>query len=444
MKKEAPLSHKADKVSLKTHLDMTYFSLAMSFVEESARAFGMEKTDTLKLRLACEEIFTYLAESGQLNKSITIEAENGIYYVGMKFLFEGRTFDPHAFNLTSEPSLDCEAGLREMGLIIASRSVDRLYMLFNPRDGFGVGLLKEKTYPEISEPVTVAVKPLKKYAVKAPDGETLKLFARHVRSYYPQHLYPTSFLYPGKVADMVASGRYHALVASDDRTSVAGGLVWRAAGAKVIEMFGPYLFSQPPEYGMAEGLIDRLITTIAKTEAICLLNIYATPELPRDYFELLGAIDYTLTDGQKQTWPFYYRHLREDPGAHVWAHPTLQPFLAEEYARLAFARDIVPTGHGGENRPVHAVLSPRFDRTQNLVRLRAIWDGMDFSSVLGEHVKVLKEEGLSTIIFELDCAHPWQADLAPILMEHGFLPHLILPYAGKGDLVVFQYMKQNA
>ncbi len=428
-----------NKVSLKIHLGMTYFTLAMSFVEESAKAFGMCDADVLKLRLACEEIFMYLSESDQSGKDISIEAENGFYYTGIKFLFDGRKFDPHAFNITSKPSLDDETGLKEIGLIIASRFVDKLYMLFNAQEGFGIGIVNEKTYPESSDFEIPPINPLTKYAVKTPDGETLKLFARQVPPHYPQHLYPADFLYPGKMADMIASGRYRALVAADERAGAAGGLIWRVAGSKTVQMFGPYLFNQPKEYGMAEELIDRLIMAIAKTDAICLLNIYATPEMPPGYFELLGAIDYILPDGQKQTWPYYYRQLREDPGAYVWAHPSLKPFLSDEYKRLAFPRDIVPAGNDGEKRPVHAVISPRFDRTQNLVRLRAIWDGTDFSNILGEHVKLLKGEGLSNILFELDCAQAWQANLAPILMEHGFKPRLILPYAGKADIVVFQY-----
>jgi hypothetical protein len=438
-----PSMNRINRVSLQIHLGMTYFSLAMSFAEESAKAFGMGETDILKLRLACEEIFMYLSESDQSGKDITIEAENGIYYVGMKFLFDGRTFDPHAFNITSKPSLDNETGIKEIGLIIASRSVDKFSMLFDAREGFGIGILKEKTYPESREVEIPSVKPLTKYVVKTPDSETLKLFARQVPLYYPRHLYPADFLYPGKMVDMVANGRYDALVAWDDRAGAAGGVIWRVAGTKTVQMFGPYLFNQPPEYGMAEELIDSLIMAVAKTDALCLLNVYSTPEVPRGYFELLGAINYILPDGQQQTWPFYYRQLKEDPGARVWAHLSLQPFLSEEYKRLAFARDIALTGHDGENRPDHAVISPRFDRTQNFVRLRAIWDGKDFSNILGEHVRLLKGEGLSNILFELDCAHAWQANLAPILMEHGFKPHIIFPYAGRADIVLFQYEERS-
>jgi hypothetical protein len=439
--KEAPLTQRADKVSLKTYLDMTYFSLAMSFVEESAKTFGMEIKDALKLRLACEEIFTYLLGSNQKGKAFTLEATDGIFYVGLKFLLEVRSID--SLDFTPDPLNDGEGSLREMGLIIASRSVDKLRLIFDGPEGFGVELLKDKTYPEMSDFDVLPAKPLKTFSIKPRDSEVLKLFARQVTSHYGSQLYPAAFLYPGKIADMVASGHYHALVASDSHASAAGGVLWHPVGARMIEFAGPYLFNQPPEYGMAEALVDHLLMAVAKSQALCLLTSYATPELPKHYFDLLGAIEYTRSDDTKQTWPFFYRSLNEDPGTEVWAHPVLQSFLKEEYGRLAFARKIVLTTREGEGRPPNALLSPRFDRTQHLVILKAMWDGKDVATVLEKHVAALEREGFSAILFELDCAHAWQANLAPVLMEQGFAPRLVIPYGGTGDIVFFQYTRKD-
>ena len=73
---------------LATYLDMSFFSLTMSFVEESAAAFGMEAGDTTRLRLASEELFTYLVESDQKGNAVSVEAYDGRYYVGVKFLLK--------------------------------------------------------------------------------------------------------------------------------------------------------------------------------------------------------------------------------------------------------------------------------------------------------------------------------------------------------------------
>ncbi|MCX5813052.1 MAG: hypothetical protein NT178_10975 [Proteobacteria bacterium] len=418
---------------------MAYFPLTMSFVEESAKAFGLGIPEVLKLRLACEEVFAYLSESDHNGNTITVEAENGVYYTGIRFLFDARNFDPHAFNLTAKISLDSEADLKQMGLIIASRSVERFYMLHDAREGLGIGLLKEKSYPEAGKQATVAVKPLANYNIVVPDSETLKLFAFHTILHYPSHLFPVDFMCPGKIVDMVASGHYHVLIASDGKGEVAGGIVWRKTSAKMIEIFGPYLFNQPPEYCMAEGLVDHFLMAVAKTDAVCLIDIFATPELPKGYFELLGSLDCFLPDDNKYQWPFYYRHHKEDLGVQVWAHPDLLPFLEAEYRRLVFARNIIPTSYAGEERPDHSVISPRFNRPQHLVSMHAIWDGTDFPDILDRHVQIFKAEGILNILFEIDLARPWQANLSPALMEQNFVPKMILPYAGMGDIVVFQH-----
>jgi hypothetical protein len=71
--------------------------------------------------------------------------------------------------------------------------------------------------------------------------------------------------------------------------------------------------------------------------------------------------------------------------------------------------------------------------------LRPVWDGADASKNLEKHILTLKNEGIRSILFEIDTGHAWQANLTPILLENGFTPRLILPYAGKADVVIFQY-----
>jgi len=304
-----------------------------------------------------------------------------------------------------------------------------------------VVLIKEKTYPETVDAGPIEVKPLEAVNILTPDPETLKLFVRQIVSMYADNLYPPDFHFPGKAADMVASGEYHALLAVDNQGSIGGGLIWRwrVARKKVVECYGPYLFNQLPESGMAEKLTDALIGSISKTDALCLINEYPTPELPKQYFEQLGVVDYYTPDGKSIPWTFYYRFLKEDLGAQVWAHPALEKFLQDRYKSLFFARKIVLTGYGGETRPPHSVLAAQFVRTQQMVFLRPIWDGIDASQNLSQHIEILKNEGMRIIFFEIDLGHSWQVNFTPALLENGFTPRLILPYAGKADIVIFQY-----
>jgi hypothetical protein len=414
---------------------MTYFSLTMSFIEESAAAFGMEAQDAGRLRLASEEIFTYLAEYRK-GEALSVETEDGCYYVGVKFLLHADPDSPPPHLPERGPGpLEPGDDLASMGLIIASRFVDRLHML---EDG-GVGLVKEKTYPEAGTLVRTPVPALARFHVAAPENEALKHFVRQVAAYYGPQFFPVDFCFPGKVVDMVAQGQYRVLVATGGGAEVAGGIMWRTEGARLIEAFGPYLFDQPPQYGMSEALVDGLLMEIAKTEAFCVTDIYPTPELPHGYFELLGSIDRIKPDGLREARLFYYRQLKEDPGLSVWAHPDLVSFLEQEYERLFLARHIRVTTGGGEARPAHAFFSLRFDRVLSSAILRLLWDGADAREVLENHVKSLRAEGFSDIFFEMDLAHTREVDLTPLLFRQGFAPRLVFPHGGGADMVAFQY-----
>ena len=427
------------QLSLNTYLDPHFLRLVTSFAEESAKAFGLSTAEALKLTLACEEIFTYLCQAGRTDETITVEAANGGYYAQVKFLFKTHEFNPRAFNLTASVSLEDQVSLEEMGLLIASRSVDRLYITGSPQQGLELVLVKEKSYPEQKDLETPKIKPTKNFSFRIPDPESLKLFVRLVVAHYPAHLYLPSFGFPGKVVDMIACGEYSAMVALGEQGQISGGIVWRWVGNKTVELFGPYVFHQPADSELANGLVDSCLARIAKTEAIGLTSRISTPELPKRYFEQIGSVDFIQPGGTSQPWPVYYRQLYEDPGCQVWAHPDLQGFLRAEYDRLSFAREIRLTRHEGERQPPYSVFAAQFDRAHHQITLRAIWDGEDAAANLTQHVKVLKAENLPNIFFEIDLAQAWQANLTQALLENHFHPRLILPYGGQADVVVFQY-----
>jgi anti-sigma regulatory factor (Ser/Thr protein kinase) len=427
---------------LNTILNPDYLRLVTAFAEESAKAFGMGAEDAIKLTLACEEIFVYLCRAGRADEAITAEATNGGYYVQVKFLFKAHEFNPRAFNLTAHVSLEDMASFDEMGLLIASRTVDRFSIISSPQQDLELVLIKEKTYPELQDINVPEPKQSKSFTVTLPDPEGLKLLSRLVVAHYPSNLYLTAFGFPGKVVDMVASGEYGAAVALGDSGQIGGGILWRWLGKKTVESFGPYLFNQsnqPVNPELAKELVDSSLGRIAKTDAIGLVHLYSTSELPPGYFESLGSIDLVQADGLTKPWTIYYRQLNEDLGSRVWAHPGLEGFLRSEYKRLFFAREIRPATYEGEQRPPYSVFAPQFDRSNGQITLRPIWDGMDAAENLARHVKVLKAENLLNIFFEIDLAHAWQANLTQALLENHFQPRLILPYAGDADVVVFQY-----
>jgi anti-sigma regulatory factor (Ser/Thr protein kinase) len=430
-------------VFLNVFLNPDYLRLVTTFSEESAKAFGLRESEALKLTLASEEIFAYLCRAGHADEAITVEATNGGYYIQVKFLFTAHEFNPRAFNLTASVSPEDTASLDEMGLLLASRTVDRFYIVGNAHEGLELVLIKEKSYPKLEDLQPPEIKEDKNFNIKIPDAETLKLFCRMLVAHYPRDLFLPDFFCPGKVVDMVLSEEYGAAVAIGDQGHIGGGIVWHWVGKKTVESFGPYVFNQPVDSGLATGLLDFCIGRIAKTDAIGLIHRYSTSELPHGYFESLGSIDFVRPDGKINPRPIYYRHLHEDLGCQVWSHPDLEAFLQTEYKHHFFAREIQLTRHEGEQRPPYSVFATEFDRANGQITLKAIWDGIDAAENLARHVKVLKAENLRNIFFEIDLAYAWQANLAYALLENHFQPRLILPYVGEADVVVFQYREDR-
>jgi hypothetical protein len=189
---------------------------------------------------------------------------------------------------------------------------------------------------------------------------------------------------------------------------------------------------------MAAGLVDRCIERVARTEAVGLINRYPSRDLPEGYFEKLGALQYGSGPQRAQELPVFYRELIEDPGATVWCHPELADFLKAEFQRLCLARQILPVRSQGETRASYSVLSAEFDRPNRQVTLNPVLSGPDAEENLARHVEVLRKEGLTGILFQMDLGKPWQSDFLPALLKNGFEPRAILPYAGHRDLVVFQ------
>jgi anti-sigma regulatory factor (Ser/Thr protein kinase) len=430
-------------VSLKVYPRLEFLPIATSFVEKASTAFGLASTEALVLTLATEEVFAYLCGAATAGTELLISCRGRGYYVEEEIAFKAREFDMRAFNLTSASSFENDGGVRETGLLIASRMVD-LFRFAESGERLCLTLLKEKAYPLFSGESIPQTKPLMKFAVRAPEPEELKALVSLTNSHYQHHLIPSSFFYPGKVVDMVAAGDYHAAVAVDERGTIGGGIVWRQESPKMVEFHGPYLFAQPAESAMAEALIDACLHDLARTDTLGLISRHPTPETPATYFEPLGSLAFSQTDGTLLEVAACYRHLEEDLGSAVWADPRLEPFLSREYRRLAFAREIRTVEDAGESSWPFSVLSAEFDRSQARVTLRPVWWGRDSNKTVGCHVEAFRREGLSCLLFEMDLGKAWQTRFTPALLDNGFEPRLIIPYGGTGDIVVFEHTSDGS
>jgi hypothetical protein len=424
-------------VTLTVPANPVFLSLATEFVEESALVFGLEEPEALSLTLATEEIFVYLCQSTAPDKEVCLKCTGHGYYVEEEFSFQAKDFNMKAFNLTAASSMDNEREMHETGLLIASRMVDH-FRFSQQDDRLRVVLLKEKLYPAFSELPVQKTQPLEEFSIRTPDPEELKAFVRLLNLTYPAHLVPVSFRFPGKVVDMVASGDYSAAVAADTAGHLGGGALWRCDGPKLVELYGPYVFNQPTGSSVAQAVVESFIASVAKSSAVGVISRRPTPELPSEYFEALGSLTVERGAGSVVDIPAYYRHLEEDAGVTVWAHPALRDFLRTEYTRLVFAREIRLVTDEGESSSRFSVLSAEFDQGSGQVMLRPVWWGLDSGENVAGHVRILRDEGTQGVFFEMDLGKPWHSRFTPALLDAGFEPRMVLPYAGRGDLVVFQ------
>jgi hypothetical protein len=425
------------KVNLTLMADLELLPLATSFVERSAKIFGLGDGEALSLTLASEEIFAYLCKVAP-GGEIRFQTSGCGYFVEEEIVFQSGQLNLSAFNITSRVSIDECGPDDETGLLIASRMVDR-FQFRSDDDGFHIELTKEKAYPEASGRELPPIKPIETFFIATPDIEELKVFVHLARTIYPRQYMPMSFEFPGKVADMVSCGEYSVVVASDRDGNLGAGILWRWEGRRLVEFYGPFCFCKPQSAGMAETLVEYCLAQIVRGRAVGLITRHPTPELPVSYFELLGSMTFRTDDGSPVEAPAYYRHLEEDLGLRVWASRELEPFLKETYQRMFLARDVQLVVSEGESASESSVLSPEFDRTLAQVVLRPVWYGADCVQVLKDHVDSLLNDGMRHILFEMDLGHSRHSHFTNGLFETGFEPRLVLPYAGKGDLVIFQH-----
>lgn len=429
------------RLELKTEIGAPYLPVATGFVEKAAHAFGFGDAEALALTLATEEVFAHLYRVA-LPQGGTIElaCTDGGYYLRVDFSIPLARLDLRAFNLTTAVSPDDEAALEELGLVLASRTVDRFWVSQNPGGGHTLSFAKGRRYPKAEGSPPPTPRPLGPLSVRRPTPEELKLFGRLAWLSAQAPLLPEFLGCPGKLVDMVASGEYEAAVAVDRQGAVGGGILWTPLGDRMVECFGPYRVDGGREADVAEALLDACIGAVARSRALGLLNRFPGPDLPGHHFERLGALAIRREDGSVTEVPTRFRLLGEDLGCVVWCHARLEEFVRQEYSRLVLPRQITPTGHEGEARPPHSVLSAECERPHGFVTLRPIARGADFAQTLASHVALFAREGLPNVFFELDLGQAWQSDFVPALLDQGFQPKLLLPYAGRGDLVCFQLL----
>jgi histidinol-phosphate aminotransferase len=412
---------------------------AISFAEEAAASCGLGKQEALSMVLATEEIFLYLCHNAGSGQNVEILSAGGPYYLQLDFVFSEAEMSLRAFNLTYKPAYEKEEDMADVGLLLASRQVDQFRLIREPNHMLRLVLIKEKRYPSPGKAQVILPADAAGYTVRPAAPMEVERFGRMALRFFANSEVPPFFEQPGKLTDMVASGDYACAVAADKRGHLAGGILWRCSGTKTTECYGPYVFGQLGENDPGAELLECCLEDVAKTPAVNLINRYRGGRLPHGYFDELGSYSEYRDDNSTAVQIVFFRQLSEDPGAKVWASPQLDDFLLQEYRRLVLPREVAFVAD--EDAPAladYSVLTADLLREQSAATLRLLWPGRDLEQTVADHVKLFEEESWKNVSAEVDLGLPWQAGFAAALLKSGFMPRLILPHAGQGDVVLFR------
>ncbi len=432
---------KKETLLMQTSCKKKFLPVVLGFAEESVQAFGLNQRETFSIRLAVEELYTYLCNVLE-SSDVEIICTNSGYFVELIFLFKGN-IPLKSFNITATISPDNNEDLDEMGLLIAARMVDNFKASKNSDGNFSLKLIKEKSYPLYNlENIDFSFENSDSFTITAPKPEELKLVSKYVKYFYKNSLLPDFFSYPGKLVDMVFLGDYQALIAIDNKRQIVGAIVWHWTSDKLIEFFGPFEFKKDFEKSLKEEIIVAFIEKIAKSDAIGIYSKAALAPLPLEYFEEIGNLLVFAKD-REISLPIYFRQLKEDTGRVVWTHEELKNFLMEQYQKLFLPRKVEIIHDMGETIPEFSVLSATLEHFSKTATLKPIMFGNDIENNLKAHINLLVGEKFKNIFFEIDTGISEHAYIVPSLLKNGFQPKLLLPCAGEGDIVIFQLEKVN-
>lgn len=427
-------------VNLNVPVNQVFLPVVISFAEKSAETFRLGEKEKFKLVLATDEVFTYLCQNSTAEEPVNIRCTDITYSVKIEFIFPVSELNLKMFNITSRISPESKNDMEEMGIFIASRSVDRFHIVNDNQGHMILTLYKDRIYPHI-EQITVNNndEPEGDFIITEASREHVNMLLYKIISYYPPYLYPEHFCYPGKITDMMSEGIYKIYVVLDKYERVSGGLMWSPMNQKTVQTFGPYIFniSEPSE--ICESLLDRCINSLARTEYTGIFTTCGTAHLPLHYFESLKSIILYSKSQKPVTVPAFYREIKEDPGGHIWINPEIETFVKEEHKNLFLARYMDNISNTGEARPEHSVFSSEIDRESRKVHMYPLLPGRDIEENLTGHIQIFLKEDIINIFLSIDLACSWQVELVSHLIKHNFSPKLLLPCGGKSDLVVFQY-----
>jgi hypothetical protein len=416
--------------------------LAATFAEDAGKSFGLGESERYSLRLSAEDILAYLCPLVGPGQHVEIEVRYDVYHIALRFWCRPERIDMRVLNLTAKSPIEGGIATRDLELFTVSRMVDRLWVTWEPDGRMSLSVVIDRVYAEKTQPLYGDVPPAANWSIVPAGRETIQLAAGLAVAHYPESQYPAFLRFPRKAADVIASGDWQTALATGAGGDVFGGVLWTWRSPKMIEMSGPLLFPPSQPAAVEAALVEHVIQWAAKTPAVGISCRRRGPRSVPAGFEALGTIASPAGAGLVAVETFSYRGMHEDTGASVFCHPAVEEFLRREYARLVLPRRLHAIPFEGTEAAESSVLTCDFNAGGSEVLLRAMTFGTDAPENLREHLTMLRGRGTTIVLFEMDLGVPWQSAFAPVLLDAGFSPRMVVPYAGTADIVLFQHISE--
>lgn len=415
-------------MELKVELVPERMPVVVAFAESAAKSAGLAAPEITMLALSTEELFLALCSSIP-GAGITIRFQDRHYAADLLFQVP-QPPDLRIFNITSRPDHETEAGLAEMGLFLASRACDQFSIRQMALGGWEIMLRKERSYPASAQPFQPHTPVPTWQLTTTPAPDLVKQFSALIADSFAACQFPEEFTPPGRLLDKLASNEYGIILAQGEQGELAGGLIWHADEGRMVACFGPYLAAVTEPEQLATALCEKVAEQFGRSNRLGLV-LYAPQQPPAAAgFEAAGSL--AIPGGTIWTG---YRMLAEEFGSDAAVAAELMPFYTDWCSSMALARNIRAYHDDGETANGLTLFATRLNRSIGMARLTPLLVGRDAEAVLAEHLQLLDQEQFSAIYCTVDTGRPFDALLAPHLLKRGFIPRMLVPWGGTGDLI---------
>ncbi len=433
MKQQLPASR---RLGANIPFSAPFLPLAMALVETGAQGFGFSRREAGGLVLATEELFSFYARQAARDSAMAVELEDQGYRLALALTFRMADPDLRALNLTWSCNLDNEDSLALLGPMIAARAVSSLRLAFGADEQITLRLTRNRDYQPAARvplPPLDLAGPLR---LLDPSRDDLRHFAAMAVTAGVEFL-PGFLAQPDMAADMLATGHLRALLIEQGNW-IRGGVLWRPLTDSCLELYGPYVFGDDTADQGLTLLLDQAVGRISRSAYRGLVRRQGVLAGADRFFDFLGELPLRGRDGLIRH-TCYYRQLKEESRGTVYCGEPLATFLGEQYDRLCLPRQIRPSTTESAQLRQASVLAAELEQEQSLAILRPLAAGRDMAANLSAHLDLLRDEGIANFQVELDTGRSEDPAFAAALAETGFVPRLVIPDAGQGDLVIYDH-----